>query len=154
MSKPHSSLSPTTNILLIFAWAAAACAFLFFIEPRCPVILAVVGAILGAIGGIMQHLSLTQATDGFSAAASLLEVRSALKATPWGTRYIRFLYFSKFVLIGLAFLLVRQPLLGIFFGYLAGYFSLMFVREVVTLRDAFFLHRLSSNPLRNEPNVA
>ena len=154
MSKPHSSLSPTTNVLLIFAWAAVAAIFLFVVEPRSPVMLALVGAVLGAIGGVMQHLSFAQATKGFSAATSLLEVRSALKATTWGTRYIRFLYFSKFVLIALSFVLVRQPFLAVIFGYLAGYFSLMFVREVVTLRDTFFLHRLSTNAPNSEPNVA
>ncbi len=90
----------------------------------------------------MQHLSFTQATKGFSAATTLLDVRSAFKATAWGTRYIRFLYFSKFVLIALAFVIVRQPVLAVIFAYMAGYFSLMFVREVVTLRDAFALHRL------------
>ena len=154
MSKPHSSLSPTTNILLIFAWAAVAAVFLFVIEPHAPVMLAVVGAVLGAIAGVMQHLSFTQATKGFSAASTLLEVRSAFKATTWGTRYIRFLYFSKFVLIALAFVLVRQPLFAVIFGYIVGYFSLMFVREVVTLRDTFFLHRLSTNAPNSEPNVA
>ena len=154
MPKPHSSLSPTTNILLIFAWAAVAAAFLFVVQPHAPIALAVVGAVLGAVGGIMQHLSITQASNGFSAAATLLEVRSALKATPWGSRYIRFLYFSKFVLIALAFVLIRQPLYGVIFGYLAGYFSLMFVREVITLRDTFFLHRLSTNAPSSEPNAA
>ena len=154
MSKPHSSLSPTTNVLLIFAWAAVAAVFLFVVEPHAPVIIAVVGAVLGAVGGVMQHLSFTQATKGFSAASTLPEVRSAFKATTWGTRYIRFLYFSKFVLIALAFVLVRQPLFAVIFGYIAGYFSLMFVREVVTLRDTFLLHRLSTHAPNSEPNAA
>jgi hypothetical protein len=145
MSKPHSSLSPSINILLIFAWAAGAAVFLFVVEPHAPILLAVVGAGFGATGGIMQHLSFTQATKGFSAASSLLEVRSAFKATIWGTRYVRFLYFSKFVLMVLAVVLVRQPIFGVIMGYIAGYFSLMFVREVVTLRDTFFLYRLSTN---------
>ena len=154
MSKPHASLSPTTNILLLFAWAAVAAIFLFVIQPHAPILLGVVGAVLGAIGGVMQHLSFTQATKGFSAATTLLEVRSAFKATTWGTRYIRFLYFSKFVLIALAFVLVRQPVLAVIFGYIAGYFSLMFVREVITLRDTFSLHRISTNAPNSEPNVA
>jgi len=93
----------------------------------------------------MQHLSFAQATNNFSAASSFLDVRRAFKATTWGERYIRFLYFSKFALIALAFVIIRQPLLRVVLGYLAGYFSLMFVREIVTLRDAFFLHRLSRN---------
>jgi len=154
MSKPHSSLSPKTNILLIFVWAAVAAYLLFVIEPHAPIMLAVVGAVLGAIGEIMQHLSITQATKGFSTASTLLGVRNALKATTWGTHYIRFLYFSKFVLIVVALILVRQPLLSVIFGYLAGYFSLMFVREVVTMRDTLFLYRLSRNVPMSEPNAA
>jgi len=149
MAKPHSSLSPTTNILLTFAWAAVAALFLFVIEPHSPIILAVIGA----VGGVMQHLSFKEATKGFSAASSLMEVRRAFKATQWGSRYIRFLYFSKFVLIALSFLHIRQPLLSVIFGYLAGYFTLMFVREIVTLRDTFFLQRLSANAPNSEPNV-
>lgn len=145
MSKPHSSLSPTTNIVLVFAWAAGAAVFLFVVQPQAPTPLAVTGIILGVISGVMQHLSIMQAIQGFSSAASFLEVRSALKATSWGTRYIRFLYFSKFILLVLCFLLVREPLLAVIYGYLAGYFSLMFAREIVTLRDTFLLHRLSDN---------
>jgi hypothetical protein len=144
MSKPHASLSPRTNALLIFAWAAAAAAFFFVLEPHAPLWLAPVGAALGAIGGVMQHLSLRQASAGFTGASSLLEVRAALKATAWGSRYIRFLYFCKILLAVLAFALVRQPLLAVVFAYLAAYFSLMFVREMVTFRDTIFLHRLST----------
>lgn len=154
MSKPHSSLSPTANILLIVAWAAAAAAFLFVAEPHSPVMLAIAGAIFGAVGGTMQHLSITQASNGFLATSTLLEVRRALKATSWGSRYIRFLYFSKAALIALAFALIRQPIFGVIIGYFAGYFSLMFVREVVTLRDTYFLHRLSTNSPSRESNSA
>ena len=153
MSKPHSSLSPTTNVLLIFVWAAVAAVFLFVADPHAPIIIAVVGAVLGVVGGAMQHLSFMQAGKGFSAASTLLEVRSAFKATTWGTRYIRFLYFSKVVLIILSFVLVRQPLMAVVYGYFAGYFSLMFVREIVTLRDIFFLHRLSTNASNGEPDA-
>jgi hypothetical protein len=150
MSKPHASLSVTTNLLLILVWAAAAALFLFVLEPHAPVALAATGALLGTIGGIMQHLSFIQATQGFSSAASLMDVRRAFKVTRWGSRYIRFLHLSKLILIVLAFVLVRQPFFAILFGYLAGYFSLMFVREIVTLRDTFFLKRLSSNAPETE----
>ena len=145
MPKSHTSLSPRTNILLIFVWGAVAAAFFFVIEPHSPIILGVIGGLLGAIGGVMQHLSLRDASASFTTTSSLLEVRSALKATRWGSLYIRFLWFSKLVLLVLAFVLVREPLFAVLFGYLAAYVSLMFVREVVTLRDTFFLHRLSSN---------
>lgn len=145
MSKPHTSLSVTTNLLLIPVWAAFAALFLFVVEPRAPLSIALAGVVLGVAGGIMQHLSFGQASAAFTAATTLIEVRKALTATTWGRRYIRFLYASNLLLITLAFLLIRQPLLAIIFGYIAGYFSLMFAREIVTLRDTFQLQRLSSN---------
>ena len=144
MPKSHSTLSPITNILLIFAWAAVAALFFFVVEPHAPTILGVAGAVLGAVGGVMQHLSFREASNGFSAASTLLEVRSAFKATVWGTSYIRFLYISKLVLIALAAGLVRHPLLAIVFAYCGGYFTLMFMREVITLRDTFFLRSLTA----------
>ncbi len=150
MPKPHTSLSPRTNILLIFVWAAAAAALFFVIEPHAPIMLGVIGALLGAVGGIMQHLGLQEASASFTTTSSLLDVRSALKATTWGRRYIRFLWSCKLVLLVLAFVFIREPLFAVLFGYLAAYVSLMFVREIVTLRDTFFLHRLSSNA----PDVA
>lgn len=150
MPKPHTSLSPRTNILLIFVWAVVAAAFFFVIEPHAPITLGVIGALLGAIGGIMQHLRLRDASGSFVTTSSLLEVRSALKGTTWGRRYIRFLWSCKLLLLILAFVLIRESLFAVLFGYLAAYSSLMFVREIVTLRDTFFLHRLSSN----ESNVA
>src|SRR5437870_12666039 len=116
MAKTHASLSPTTNILLTIAWGAVAAILLFVIEPHVPLTIGLVGALLGAAGGVMQHLSFAQATSGFSAASTLLDVRRALKATTWGSRYISWLYFSKVVLAVLAFFLIRQPLLGIVFG--------------------------------------
>jgi hypothetical protein len=144
MPKAHSTLSPTTNILLILAWGAAAVIFLFVIEPHVPVALALVGAVLGGVGGVMQHLSVTQASASFAAASSFMDVRRALKATAWGSRYIYWLYFSKFLLVALAFWLVRIPIQNVIFGYFTGYAALMFVRELVTLRDAFALSRLDT----------
>ena len=144
MAKTHASLSPITNILLTIVWGAIAGILFFVVEPHVPPAFAIVGAVLGAVCGVMQHLSFKEATNGFTTASSLLDVRRAFKSTSWGSRYIWWLYFSKVVLAVLAFLLIRQPLLGIIFGYLAGYMSLMFVRELVTLRDAFYLQRLIS----------
>ena len=145
MAKPHASLSITTNLLLIPAWAAVAAFFVFVAQPQAPRSIAVVGLILGILCGIMQHLSLTQAAAHFTAATTLMDVRRAYTANPWGKRYIRFLYASKFILAAAAFLLIRQPLLGILLAYVAGYFSLMCAREIVTLRDTFLLHRLTTD---------
>jgi len=153
MAKTHASLSPDTNIVLTIVWGAIAAYLVFVFDPHVPLVIAVVGAVLGAVGGIMQHLSFKEATNGFTTASSLLDVRRAFKATSWGSRYISWLYFSKFVLAVLAFLFIRQPLLGIVLGYLAGYLSLMFAREVVTLRDTFDLKRLTSQDDSSSTNI-
>jgi hypothetical protein len=150
MSKPHSSLSVATNLLLIPAWGVAAAFFVFMPQPHAPISIAAAGLVLGVVGGIMQHLSFEQAAASFTAATTLLEVRRALTATTWGRRYIRFLYASKLILVVLVFLLVRRPLYGLLFGYLAGYFSLMFAREIVTLRDTLHLRRIDSDAPESE----
>ena len=91
----------------------------------------------------MQHLSIKQDPTGFLAASSLMGVRSALTKTPWGRKYIAWLYFSKFALALLAFLLQPKSLLyRILLGYLIAYFSLMLVRDAITLKDTFTLYRL------------
>jgi len=102
----------------------------------------VLGAILGAIAGMMQHLSVKQASGNLSAAASFLDVRRAFKTTSWGRRYIIFLYISKVILGVAAVVLVRELSIGLVFNHLAGYFTLMLVREIVTLRDTFYLASL------------
>ena len=71
-------------------------------------------------------------------------VRRALTATAWGHKYIAWLYFCKVVLLLIAFLLLRGPLLRVALGYLGAYFSLMLVRDAVTLRDTYVLHRLAN----------
>jgi hypothetical protein len=148
MSSTHASLRPVYNLLFIILWAVASVFFLFIVKPHVPMMLAIVGGGLGAMGGLMQHMSFTQATDGFAAASSLLEVRRALKATPWGGRYIWWLYFCKLVLIVIAFALIRGPLLQVVVGYLGGYFALMLIRDLVTFRDTIVLDRFrkSSQP--------
>jgi hypothetical protein len=154
MQKPHASLSPRMNLLLIVAWAAGAGLFLFVVEPHAPVALGAVGALLGAIAGMMQHLSFKQASPRFATATSLMDVRRTFTGTSWGKRYIYWLYLSKVVLAATAFVLVRHPLLGVLFGYVAAYFSLMFVREVVTFKDTMFLNRLTAANVTNQAGAA
>jgi hypothetical protein len=145
MSLTHASLRPTYNLLFIILWAVASVFFLFIVTPHAPIMLAIVGGGFGAVAGLMQHMGFTQATDRFDTASSLLEVRRALKATPWGSRYISWLYFCKLALIVIAFVLIRGPLLQVITGYLGGYLPLMFVRDLVTLRDTIVLDRISKS---------
>jgi hypothetical protein len=133
-------------MLFIILWAMAAALFFFVVEPRVPIVLGIAGGGCGAIAGLMQHLSLTQARDKFAAASSLLEVRRAIENTSWGSRYILWLYSCKIALIILAVLIIRKPLLQIAFGYLAAYASLMLVRELVTLRDTIAIKSGTTSP--------
>jgi hypothetical protein len=154
MPKAHWSLSPIVNILLIPLWAIVGGLFVFLLDVPAKFALPAAGAVLGIIGGIMQHLAVAQASAAFGGAPSLLEVRRCLNSTPWGRRYIFFLYLSKAVLVALALLIIRGPLLRLFFGYVAGYFSLMFTREIITLRDTFRLHDIAANERPNGPTQA
>lgn len=141
-SKIHTTLSPRTNLLLIVIWALVVVSGFVMVQPRLPFMLAITGGLCGALAGVMQHMSIRQDPCGFLAASSLMGVRRALTNTAWGRRYIACLYFSKFALIVIAFVLIRNPLLQVVFGYLVAYFSLMLVRDIITLRDTFVLHSL------------
>jgi hypothetical protein len=142
MTKTHGSLRPAHNIALIVLWAAVVVAFLFASKPHLPTMLVVMGGGLGLVADLMQHMSVTEATDKFVAASSFLEVRRAFQATPWGKRYIWWLYFSKITLAAVALLLSKGSLVRILLGYLAAYASLMLVRELVTLRDTYRLSEI------------
>ena len=72
-------------------------------------------------------------------------VRRALTNTAWGRRYVAWLYFSKIALVLITFLLIRKPLPQVLFGYLMAYFSLMLVRDIITLRDTFALNGLRNS---------
>jgi hypothetical protein len=154
MSKTHSSLSPNTNILLIVAEAAFLGFFLFIIEPHVPLIIAAFGAVLGVAAGVMQHLSIREASSSFLGTSTLMDVRRALKATTWGSRSIYWIYFTKIALAALSLGVIHNGLLNMLFGYLAGYISFMLVRELITLRDTYFLSRLMANEVKSDAGAA
>jgi hypothetical protein len=93
----------------------------------------------------MQHLSINHDPHGFVASASLMGVRRALTNTAWGRKYIAWLYLSKFALVLVAFLLLKGPLDRVLLGYVTAYFSLMLVRDAITLKDTFALSALRSS---------
>jgi hypothetical protein len=127
------------NLLLICIWAIVVVSGFWIIQPRLPFALAIAGGLLGALAGVLQHLGISQDPNQFVAASSLMGVRRAFTSTPWGRKYIASLYFSKVALILIAFLLVKRPLYQVALGYLAAYFSLMLVRDIITLKDTFAL---------------
>jgi len=141
----YALLSPAKHIFLTIVWAVFAAIFFFVFEPPVPFTIALVGTVLGTIGGVMMHLSFNQAADRFAAASSVLDVRRTFKSTSWGCRYILWQTFSNIILVVIAFLYIRQPLLSVLWGYIAGLMPLGFMRELVTLRDSFSRKRLSSD---------
>ena len=153
VTKSHATLSPRTNVLLLFVWAMGVVFAFLIIQPRLPIALGLAGGLLGAIAGTMQHLSISQDPSRFVAASSLIGVRRALTSTAWGRKYIVWLYFCKVVLLLIAFLLIWEALFRVVLGYLAAYFSLMLVRNAVTLRDTYVLHRLG-NPSTAPPEIS
>jgi hypothetical protein len=86
----------------------------------------------------MQLLAFKEGKENFLKAQTALEVRAKLKETKWGRRYLYFLWASISVLALLSISSSPTPLLG----FLAAYFGMMFIREVVTLKPALDLRKL------------
>ena len=129
MKQTHSSLKFSTNIILILVWGAAVALLLSVLETL-PIVILTAGSAFGFIGGLMQLFSFKESTQSFKSASTMLEVRKALKNTKWGRRYLYFLWISNITLVLISFLATNNPLINI----LVGYFLLMFVREIVTLK--------------------
>lgn len=149
----NRSLTPRTNLLLLCTWTVGVIFAFLLLQPHLPVALGIAGGLLGAIAGTIQHLSISQDPPRFVAASSLMGVRRALTSTAWGRTYIAWLYFCKVVLLVVAYLLIREPVYRVVLGYLAAYFSLMLVRDAVTLRDTYVLRRLG-NPSTAPPEIS
>jgi hypothetical protein len=150
--KSHASLSPWTNLLLIVVWTIVVAYLL--VHLRLPLTMAFSGGVLGAVAGVMQHQSISRSPEEFRTASSLMGVRRAFTSTPGGRKYIGWLYFGKLTLLVIAFLTIHAPFVRVIQGYLAGYFSLMLIRDVVTLRDTFALNRLGSVDSDASPNIS
>jgi hypothetical protein len=144
MPKLHWSLSPIANILFIPLWAVATAVFVWLLDVPGRFAVAITGGLLGISAGLFQHLALVQASDALGGAGSLLEIRRCLKSTPWGRRYIFLLYLSKAIILVPVLVIFEYSVWSVLFAYLSGYFSLMFTREIVTLRDTFRLHGIAA----------
>jgi len=138
MGKPHATLRPGVNAILVLLWGPLATVFFLTCGKPYPVLVTGVAALLGLVGGIMQTLSFHQARESFLSASTMLEVRARLKGTPWGARYLRFLWSGHVLLLILSVLFSTNPALVV----ATGYFSLMFVRELITLKLTFELDRM------------
>ncbi len=143
MAKIHSTLKTSTNVVMIFLWGALAGTFAYLSAPHSLFIITI-GAILGAIGGTMQYYAFSELKERLLDASSMLEVRKKLKETKWGKIYIPFLWVGNLLLVAVVIVMHRgnMPL-----EIMAGYFSLMFIREIITLKPTIELAELlKQNP--------
>ena len=129
-------------MILICVWAAVVVFGFFILNPPLPILLGIVGGLLGVEAGILQHLSISQNKDVFLSTFSFMEVRSGFTSNWLGRTYIGSVYASKIVLAILAFTLVKAPLHRVLLGYVVAYVSFMLTRDILTLRDTFALGRL------------
>jgi hypothetical protein len=86
----------------------------------------------------VQVLSFREGQRAFLAATTVLDARKELKKTKWGRRYLYFLWSGAILLVLVSGLTARNPVLA----FPAGYFSMMFAREVMTLKPTFELQRM------------
>ena len=139
MPKLHSTLKPSTNIVMILLWGIFAVLTAVISRPYSyPAVF--VGLVFGVFCGIMQSLAFSEPKSGFLNASTMIDVRKKLKNTKWGKRYIPFLYIGNIIIV---VVVVTQQKGNLIFEIMAGYFSLMFVRELITLKPTFQLAKLS-----------
>ena len=143
MKKVHFTLKPSTNIIMILLWGILAVCATFTSRPYSyPVVF--VGLIFGVLAGLMQSLAFAESKGAFLNTRTMIDVRNKLKKTKWGKRYIPFLWIGNISLVAVALLIGKGNLL---LEIMAGYLSLMFVRELITLKPTFELAELSKkNP--------
>ena len=139
MPKLHSTLKPSTNIVMILLWGIFAVLTAVISRPYSyPAVF--VGLVFGVFCGIMQSLAFSESKSDFLHASTMIDVRRKLKNTKWGKRYIPFLYLGNIIIVAVV---VTQRKGNLIFENMAGYFSLMFVRELITLKPTFELAELS-----------
>ena len=80
MTKVHSTLKPSTNIVMILLWGILAVITAYNSRPYSyPIVF--VGLILGIFSGIMQSLAFAESREAFLNTSTLLDVRKKLKNT-------------------------------------------------------------------------
>ncbi len=142
--KTHASLSPRTNWLLLCIWEMVVISGFLIFQPRLPFTLEIAGGLLGALTGMMQHLSMVHDPHGFVAASSLMGVLTCLNQQSMGPQVYSAPLFQQGCSRPDCFL-VKGPPYRVLPGYLAAYSSLMLVRDALTLRDTYVLQRLGNS---------
>jgi len=113
---------------MVAAWAGVATWLLVSVRPP-PLPIAALGAAIGVLIGWLQRRSVRAAPDAFASAASALEVRRAFKTNPAGRAAIAASWIGGVLLVLAALAQTGSvPLV-----FLAGYTSLLFMRDLLSL---------------------
>jgi hypothetical protein len=133
----HKSLAPSSNIILVAVWLAIVVAGLLLPAVPSRLLVIVVGVGLGVITGILQLRAMEEKKELFFAAASALDVRSAMRASSAG----RFAIYGVWVAgaVVLAISLSQQE--GLLLRVLAGYAAFALARDVIALKGCFSLQQ-------------
>jgi hypothetical protein len=125
----HKSLTRRNSIILITMWGVGAAVF-FAMHPAQALLPAAAGLAAGLVAGLLQARAIASAPAAFAATATASDVRRQFVASLPGKLSVAVMWAGALVI---AWLTWRFSLafFGATFG--AGYLTLMFVRDVVTL---------------------
>lgn len=135
MLAKHWSLNPRTNVILATAWLIV-CTGISLRFPSLRLLAALAIGIVGGVAfGLLQSRAIRANPAAFRDADSVFAVRRAAVAVGPGAKAIRLQW-----LLGVALFILglSSPPTG-FFAALAGYFAMMFVRELVSYRSLAWL---------------
>lgn len=134
----HASLTPKANVRLIALWATIALLVAVFLAQAQLWLLFVIGSLLGIVAGLMQLRAINESSEELVAADSAMAVRRALKRSGWGKAYLVCFWLSSIGIVVVAIVVLKSEM---FSGWLAGYSSYAFARELVALPGTFALAR-------------
>ena len=109
-------------------------------RPPVPIAFPILGAILGSVGGFLQHIRLKRDYNRFGAASSLLEIRRRLAATRTGKLYFYYFWCYIFGMVLLTFAINKSPITAVA-AFIVAYLLFAAVRELITLRDVFAMRK-------------
>lgn len=136
----HASLTPKNNLRLIAVSASIVAAVAWF--GSVPASLFGIGALLGAVAGLLQLRALRQSQAEFLRAANALAVRRALASSLFGKIYLVLFWVSAVIFVTLSIVLLQQRFA---IGWLAAYCCFAVVRDSVALPATFELQKRASS---------
>lgn len=144
----HWTLNPTKGVGLALLSAATAGVFAWLARPF-PTAQLIIGPAAGLAIGVLQRRSLRDSPAPFRSARTAIEVRKAFSATNAGKNAIRLQYVAAAALaavsVGYALAQTTEAPRNPMIGFAAGYFVLMFVRDLTALPAVRDLHAESDS---------